>query len=286
SDLARTLDLIAAQGSAAFYHGSIADRIEQAMRRDGGLLTRADLATYRPVVREPLVGSYRGYTLYTMPPPSSGGIILIGLLHALEPDSIAALGHNSAAFIHRFAEICNRYYADRATFMGDPDFAPAPVAGLTSHRYAEWVRGQIDPARHRPAREIAHGDSAWLWQLSQAPEESKETTHFSVVDRWGNAVSNTYTLNDGYGSRYVVEGTGFLLNDEMDDFSVKPGAPNLYGLVGGSANEIAPGKRMLSSMTPTIVTKDGRLFLVLGSPGGSRIITSVCQVLLNVVDHG
>jgi gamma-glutamyltranspeptidase/glutathione hydrolase len=285
-DLAWTLEQIARGGPDAFYRGAIAERIERAMRRDGGLITKADLAAYRPVIREPLVATYRGYTLHTMPPPSSGGILLIGLLQALEAEDVAGLGHNSAAFIHRFAEICNRYYADRAFYLGDPDFVRAPVAGLLSRAYAAQVHARLDTARHTPGRAIAHGDSAWLWRAGRVPEESHETTHFCVVDRWGNAVSNTYTLNDSYGSRYAVDGAGFLLNDEMDDFSVKPGAPNLYGLVGGSANAIAPGKRMLSSMTPTIVTRDGRLFLVLGSPGGSRIITSVCQTVLNIVDHG
>jgi gamma-glutamyltranspeptidase / glutathione hydrolase len=285
-DLAWTLEQVARGGADAFYRGAVAERIERAMRRDGGLMTRADLAAYRPVVREPLVGTYRGYTIQTMPPPSSGGVILIGMLHALEGDDVAALGHNSAAFIHRFAEIANRYYADRAYFLGDPDFVRAPIAGLASRAYAARVRAGIDTARHAPGKTIAHGDSAWLWQAGGAAEESRETTHFSVVDRAGNAVSNTYTLNESYGSRYVVDSAGFLLNDEMDDFSVKPGAPNVYGLVGGTANAIAPGKRMLSSMAPTIVTRDGKLFLVIGSPGGSRIITSICEAMINVIDHG
>jgi gamma-glutamyltranspeptidase/glutathione hydrolase len=285
-DLARTLERIAREGPGAFYRGAIADQIESAMRRDGGLLTKADLAAYRPAIREPLVAGYRGHTVHTMPLPSSGGIILIGLLQALEPEDVAGLGHNSAAFIHRFAEICNRYYADRAFYMGDPDFVRVPVAGLASREYAAWVRARVDTAHHTPGRDVAHGDSAWLWRASRARRESHETTHFSIVDRRGNAVANTYTLNESYGSRYVVEGAGFLLNNQMDDFSIKPGVPNVYGLVGGTANAIAPGKRMLSSMMPTIVTRDGRLFLVLGSPGGSRIITSVCQTLLNVVDHG
>ena len=285
-DLARTLERIASGGADAFYRGPIADLIDRAMRRDGGLITKEDLAAYRPVVREPLVGAYRGYTLYTMPPPSSGGIILLGLLHVLEPDSIAAMGHNSSTFIHRFAEACNRLYADRAFFMGDPDFVRVPVAGLTSQAYAARIRAAIDPERHMPSAELTHGDSLWLARAAALREETHETTHFSVVDRWGNAVANTYTLNWSYGSRYVVDGAGFLLNDEMDDFSTKPGVPNLYGLVGGEANAIQPRKRMLSSMTPTIVTRDGKLALVVGSPGGSRIITSVCQVILNAIDHG
>lgn len=284
-DLAKTLELIATQGPDVFYRGPIADLIDRAMRRDGGLITKEDLAVYKPVLRQPLVSTYRGYTLYTMPPPSSGGVILIGLLNALEPDNLAALGHNSSAFIHRFAELCNRFYADRAFFLGDPDFVSIPVAGLTSRPYAAKVRGLINPDRHTPSREVVHGDSLWLAQRGATQTESRETTHFSVVDRWGNAVSNTYTLNWSYGSRYVVDGTGILMNDEMDDFSIKPGVPNLYGLVGGEANAIQPRKRMLSSMTPTIVAKDGKPFLVVGSPGGSRIITSVCQVILNIIDH-
>ena len=284
-DLAWTLEQIAKGGPDAFYRGAIALRIDRAMRKDGGLITQADLAAYRPVVREALVGTYRGYTIHTMPLPSSGGIVLLGLLHALEPDDVAALGHNSACFVHRFAELSNRYFADRAYCMGDPDFVAVPVAGLISREYARRVRAQVDTACHTPAENVAHGDSAWLWRGSHPPRESGETTHFSIVDRWGNAVSNTYTLNESFGSRYVVEGAGFLLNDEMDDFSLKPGAPNAYGLVGGTANAIAPRKRMLSSMAPTIVTRDGKLFMVLGSPGGSRIITSVCQTLINVIDH-
>jgi gamma-glutamyltranspeptidase / glutathione hydrolase len=285
-DLAWTLEQIARGGADAFYRGAVAERIERAIQRDGGIITKADLAAYRPVIREPLTGTYRGYTIHTMPLPSSGGIILIGLLHALEGDDVSALGHNSAAFIHRFAELCNRYYADRAFYLGDPDFAHAPVQGLASRAYASRVRAAIDTVRHTPGRQIARGDSAWLWRASRLPEESRETTHFSIVDASGNAVANTYTLNESFGSRYVVAGAGFLLNDEMDDFSIKPGAPNAYGLLGGSANAIAPGKRMLSSMTPTIVTRDDKLFLVIGSPGGGRIITSICQVLIDVIDHG
>jgi gamma-glutamyltranspeptidase/glutathione hydrolase len=284
-DLAKTLELIAARGPDAFYKGPIAELIDRAMRKDGGLITKEDLVTYKPVVRQPLVTTYRGYTIYTMPPPSSGGVILSGLLNMFEPDSLAALGHNSSAFIHRFAEACNRFYADRAFFLGDPDFVSIPVAGLMSREYATRLRGLIKPDRHTPSQEIIHGDSLWVAQLAARQAESKQTTHFSVVDRWGNAVSNTYTLNGGYGSLYVIDGAGFLMNNEMDDFSIKPGVPNAYGLVGAEANAIQPQKRMLSSMTPTIVTKEGKLCLVVGSPGGSTIITVVCQVVLNVIDH-
>ncbi len=284
-DLAKSLEHIAKQGAEAFYHGPIAKQIDRAMKRDGGLISLEDLALYEPVVREPLVNHYREYTIYTMPPPTSGGIILCGLLNALEPDDLRKIGHNSARYIHQFVEICNHYYADRAFFMGDPDFVNVPTMGLISKEYALKIRQSIDPERHIPSQYISHGDSVWLATYLSRPQESDHTTHFSVVDRWGNAVSSTYTLNDSYGSYYVIEGCGFLLNNEMDDFSIKPGAPNIYGLVGDKANAIQPRKRMLSSMTPTIITRDGKLFLILGSPGGSKIITSVCQVVLNVIDH-
>jgi gamma-glutamyltranspeptidase/glutathione hydrolase len=284
-DLANTLEQIAATGAAAFYQGPIAGLIEQVMKIDGGLITMQDLALYTPVIRQPLISDYRGYTIYTMPPPTSGGIILIGILKALEANNLTQLGHNSSAFIHQFAEISNRYFADRAFFMGDPDFVNVPVSGLTSREYAQKIRQAVNPDHHIPSLEILHGDSLWLAQYAAQQQESDETTHFSVIDHWGNAVSNTYTLNDFFGSHYVIEGTGILLNDEMDDFSIKQGTPNIYGLVGGNANAIQPRKRMLSSMSPTIISKDGELFMVLGSPGGSKIITSVCQVILNVIDH-
>jgi gamma-glutamyltranspeptidase/glutathione hydrolase len=257
------------------------------MKRDGGIITRADLVAYRPVVREPLTGAYRGYTIQTMPLPSSGGIVLIGMLRALEGDDVAAMGHNSAAFIHRFVEIANRYYADRAWFLGDPDFVKAPVLGLASRAYAAAVRAGIDKPRATRRRARSRTATApGCGARARRARSRVRTTHFCVVDRSGNAVANTYTLNESFGSRYVVEGAGFLLNDEMDDFSIKPGVPNVYGLVGGTANAIAPGKRMLSSMAPTIVTRDGKLFLVIGSPGGSRIITSICEAMINVIDHG
>ncbi|MDI6807817.1 MAG: gamma-glutamyltransferase [Candidatus Eisenbacteria bacterium] len=204
----------------------------------------------------------------------------------MEQDSVPGLGHNSSAFIHTFAEASNRLYADRAFFLGDPDFIRIPLARLMSQEYARKIRARINPGRHVPGSEVVHGDSAWLAQFGGKRTEPTETTHFSVVDQWGNAVSNTYTLNAGYGSLYVIDGAGFLMNDEMDDFSVKPGTPNMFGLVGAEANAIQPRKRMLSSMTPTIVTKDGKLFLVIGSPGGSKIITAICQVILNVIDYG
>ena len=278
SDLAWSLKQIAEHGPDAFYRGAIAERIAADMAANGGPLTRADLAAYRVAVRAPVHGTYRGYDVYSMPPPSSGGVHLVEILNILEGYPLGELGHNGAKTIHLMAEAMKLAYADRSQHLGDPDFWQVPVAGLTSKAYAEALRATIDPARARPASEIKPGDPA--------PYESPETTHFSVIDRWGNAVSNTYTINFGYGSGIVAAGTGILLNNEMDDFSSKPGVPNAYGLIGGAANAIEPGKRPLSSMTPTIVLKDGQAFLATGSPGGSRIITTTLQILLNVIDHG
>lgn len=279
-DLARSLRLIAEQGPAAFYAGEIADAIAAEMAANGGLITRADLAAYRPVVREPVRGTYRGYEIASMPPPSSGGVHLIQMLNLLEPHAIAAMGHNTANTVHLLTEVMKRAYADRAEYLGDPDFVEVPTAALISKTYAEQLQAQLNRSVVTPSRAIRPGD------LTRLPPESDETTHFSVVDRAGNAVSNTYTLNFSYGSGIMVPGTGILLNNEMDDFAAKPGVPNAYGLIGGERNAIAPGKRMLSSMTPTIVFKAGEVFLVTGSPGGSRIITTVLQILLNVIDHG
>jgi gamma-glutamyltranspeptidase / glutathione hydrolase len=278
ADLARSLKEIAKGGPGAFYRGAIAERIAADMAANDGPMTRDDLATYQAVVRAPVHGSYRGYDVYSMPPPSSGGVHLVEILNILEGYPLGELGQNGAETIHLMAEAMKLAYADRSQHMGDPDFWPVPVAGLTAKAYAEALRATIDPKRARPADEIRPGDPA--------PYESPETTHFSVMDRWGNAVANTYTLNFGYGSGIVAAGTGILLNDEMDDFSSKPGVPNAYGLIGGAANAIEPGKRPLSSMTPTIVVKDGRAFLATGSPGGSRIITTTLQIILNVIDHG
>jgi gamma-glutamyltranspeptidase/glutathione hydrolase len=278
ADLAWSLKQIARDGPAAFYRGAIAERIAADMAANGGPMTLDDLAGYRAVVRRPVHGRYRGYDVYSMPPPSSGGVHLIQILNILEGYPLGELGHNGAASLHLMAEAMKLAYADRSRHLGDPDFWPVPVAGLTAKAYAEAQRATIDPERARPADEIGPGDPA--------PYESRETTHFSVMDRWGNAVANTYTLNFGYGSGIVAAGTGILLNNEMDDFSSKPGVPNAYGLIGGAANAIEPGKRPLSSMTPTIVAKDGRAFLATGSPGGSRIISTTLQILLNVIDHG
>ncbi len=277
-DLAWSLRQIAAHGADAFYKGAIAERIAADMAAHGGPMTLEDLAAYRVAVRAPVRGTYRGYEIASMPPPSSGGVHLVQILNLLEDYPLASLGHNGAEALHLMAESMKLAYADRSQHLGDPDFWPVPVAGLISKAYAESLRATIDPARARPAAEIAAGDPT--------PYESPETTHYSVMDRWGNVVSNTYTINFGYGSGIVAAGTGILLNNEMDDFSAKPGVPNAYGLLGGDANSVAPAKRPLSSMTPTILFKDGKPLLATGSPGGSRIITTTLQIILNVVDHG
>ncbi|WP_232630643.1 gamma-glutamyltransferase [Methylobacterium sp. Leaf118] len=275
-DLADTLKAIADRGPDAFYHGPIADKIAAAVQEAGGILTTADLAAYRPEIRTPVRGSYRGYEIVSMPPPSSGGVHLIEILNILEGYDLAGLGVGSAEALHLMAEAMKPAYADRATWLGDPSRTKVPVAGLIAKPYAATLRDRIDPARARPAAEVKAGDPL--------PYESDQTTHFSVVDAEGNAVSNTYTLNFSYGIGLVAEGTGVLLNNEMDDFSAKTGARNAYGLVGGEANAVAPGARPLSSMTPTFVFRDGKLYLVTGSPGGSRIITTVLQVIVNVLD--
>jgi gamma-glutamyltranspeptidase / glutathione hydrolase len=277
-DLAGTLTAIATGGADAFYRGRIADQIAAEMARSGGLITKEDLAAYKPIEREPVRGTYRGYGIVGMPPISSGGIALIQFLNLLEPYPIGELGHNSSKTMHLVAEAAKRVYADRSEWLGDPAFFRVPVAGLILKRYAERLRAGINPDKATPSTSIKPG--------SPAEFESDQTTHYSVVDADGMAVSTTTTLNGGYGNGQVVASAGFLLNNEMDDFSAKPGSPNMFGLIGGRANEIAPHKRMLSSMTPTIVTKDDRVFLVVGSPGGSRIITTVLQVIMNVIDHG
>jgi len=276
-DLAESLGLIAEQGSSAFYDGPIGQAIVDQLQAGIGILTMEDFRSYEPVIREPVRGSYRGHDIVSMPPPSSGGVHIIQILNILETVPVGHLGHNAAETLHWMAEAMKLAYADRSEYLGDPDFVEVPVAGLTSPDYAEALRGQIDPNRARPAEEIAPGDPI--------PYESDETTHFSIVDRDGNAVANTYTLNFSYGSGLVAEETGILLNNELDDFSAKPGVPNAYGLIGGEANAVEPGKRPLSSMSPTMVFRDGELLLVTGSPGGSRIITTTLQMIMNVIDH-
>ncbi|MEM5495303.1 gamma-glutamyltransferase [Hoeflea sp. AS16] len=277
-DLATTLKAIAANGPDGFYKGAVAEKIAASVQEAGGSMTVEDLANYKAVIREPVSGSYRGYDIVSMPPPSSGGTHIIQILNVMEGFPIGFLGHNSSDTIHLMAEAMKRAYADRSEYLGDPDFADVPVAALTSKDYAAKIRDGISLNRATPSASIKPG--------KLAPYESDQTTHFSIVDQYGNAVSNTYTLNFSYGSGMTAAGTGVLLNNEMDDFSAKPGVPNAYGLIGGDANAVEPGKRPLSSMSPTIVLKDGKPFLVTGSPGGSRIITTTLQVISNMIDHG
>jgi gamma-glutamyltranspeptidase / glutathione hydrolase len=278
SDLAAVLDAIGNVGTRAFYEGPVAEKIVASVRAAGGRMTLDDLRSYRAIERTPLRGSYRGYEIVAMPPPSSGGVHVIELLNVLEDFPLAAQGANSAANIHLMAEAMKLAYADRAKYLGDPDQVPVPVKGLISKAYAEHLRAEISASRARPSAEIK--------ALDALPYESGQTTHFSIVDNDGNAVANTYTLNFSYGLGLVAEGTGILLNNELDDFAAKPGAPNAYGLVGGAANAPGPRKRPLSSMAPTLVFRDGELELVTGSPGGSRIITIVTEIILDVIDFG
>tara|TARA_R110001583_G_scaffold25094_14_gene91184 strand:+ start:6960 stop:8681 length:1722 start_codon:yes stop_codon:yes gene_type:complete len=276
-DLAKTLQLIADQGAAGFYSGETARLIVSEMQKHGGLISYDDLANYRAVIRQPVHGTYRGFDVYSMSPPSSGGTHIVQILNILEQYPITEYGHNSAQTIHLMAEAMRRAYADRASYLGDSDFISVPIKGLTSKTYAKTLVKNIQLEKATSSVEIKAGNPQHY--------ESPETTHFSIVDQFGNAVSNTYTLNFSYGSGIVVAGTGFLLNNEMDDFSAKPGAANAFGLIGGEANKIEPNKRMLSSMSPTIVKQAGKNFLVTGSPGGSRIISTTLQVIMNVIDH-
>lgn len=276
TDLAWSLTTIADEGADAFYHGAIADKLVAEMERSGGLIGHEDLAAYRAVEREPVRGSYRGYEVVAMPPPSSGGVHLIQMLNVLEGWELAELGHNSAAYLHHLIETMRRAYADRSQYLGDPDFHDVPVAELIDKTYADALRARISLERATPSTEVAPG--------LPAVSESPQTTHYSVWDRDGNVVTNTYTLNFSYGNGISVPGAGFLLNNEMDDFSAKPGTANAFGLVGGEANAIEPGKRPLSSMTPTLVFRDGQPVIATGSPGGSTIITIVLQILLNIID--
>lgn len=275
-ELAATLRLIADKGGDGFYRGRTADLIVAEMRRGRGIITHEDLEKYTPVFREPVHGTYKGYDIISMPPPSSGGVALIELLNILEGYPLHQYGWNSSRYAHCLTEAERRVYADRAEFLGDPDFVSIPTARLISKEYAAEQRALIDTIRASISDSVKHG--------SMPGYESPQTTHYSVADSAGNCVSVTTTLNSSYGCKLVVEGAGFLLNNEMDDFSAKPGVPNIYGLVGSTANAIMPGKRMLSSMTPTIVLKDGRPWLIVGSPGGSQIITTVLQTVLNMID--
>ena len=278
SDLAASMKQIAEDGPDAFYRGPIAEKIVASVEAAGGHLSLDDFDNYEVKLREPIEGAYRGYDIISMPPPSSGGIHIVQILNTLEGLPMSFLGHNSADSIHMMAEAMKVAYADRSEYLGDPDFVDVPIEALTSKAYAETILGGISRGRAAKAAEIKPGDLA--------DYESNETTHFSVVDEAGNAVANTYTINFSYGSGLVADGTGILLNNELDDFSAKPGVPNAYGLIGGDANAVEPRKRPLSSMSPTIVLKDGKPFLVTGSPGGSRIITTTLQVIMNVIDHG
>ncbi len=291
-DLARTLERIAAKPDD-FYHGALARELAAAMRKGGGLITADDLAHYEVKEREPIRGTYRGYEILSAPPPSSGGTVLVESLNILEGYDLGKLGDRSAESIHFTTEAFRRAFFDRAEFLGDPDFSKLPVAQLIDKKYAAAWRESIDDAKATASRALKR--PAIFSELEQyaaahpqplANHESQHTTHYSVVDAEGNAVAVTTTINDWFGSRVTADGLGFLMNDEMDDFSAKPGAPNSDGLIQGAANAIGPGKRPLSSMTPTIVVHDGKAFLVLGSPGSSKIITTVANVLMGVVDYG
>jgi gamma-glutamyltranspeptidase / glutathione hydrolase len=276
-DLSESLKLIAQEGKKAFYQSKIADKIVAKMKANNGLITQEDLAKYQPVIRQPVRGNYRGYEIYSMPPASSGGVHLIQMLNILEKFPIRSLGHNTAKTLHLMTETMRLAYRDRFQYMGDTDFVNVPINRLISKQYADELRKKINLQKATESQSILPGVIH--------PKESLNTTHYSVIDKYGNAVSNTYTLNFSYGTGITVPGTGILLNNEMDDFTAKVGAQNAFRLVGGEANAIAPEKRMLSSMTPTIVLKDGNPFLVTGSPGGSRIITTVLQIIMNVIDH-
>ena len=293
-DLAAVFARLQKNGPREFYEGETARLIADAMAKNGGTITLADLKGYAAVERKPLRGTYRGHEIVTMPPPSSGGIALLQMLGMLETHDVAKLGANSAAKFHLFIEVMRRAFRDRAEFLGDPDFVNVPTAGLLDRAYIAGLMKNFDPAKATPSDGLAPGNPAgWTpIKVSQLDDhrarlaaESTETTHYSIVDAAGNAISNTYTLNGGYGSGVTIPGTGILMNNEMDDFTSKIGVKNMFGLLQGPANAIAPGKRPLSSMTPTFVLKDGALLLVTGSPGGPTIINTVLQVITNVIDH-
>ncbi|UTN97659.1 gamma-glutamyltransferase [Serratia plymuthica] len=277
SDLANTLEAIAKDGPDAFYKGKIPQTVEAAAKQGGGILTATDFANYKVTETPPITCSYRGYKFVSAPPPSSGGVTLCEILNVVEGYDLKSRGFNSAATIHTLTEAMRHAYMDRNTYLGDPEFIKNPIDRLVSKSYAEEIRKKIVADKATPSENVQPG---------MEPHEKPETTHYSIVDHDGNAVSTTYTVNGRFGAVVIAPGTGFFLNDEMDDFTVKVGEKNLYGLVQGTANSIAPGKRPLSSMSPTLVTKDNKIFMVLGSPGGSRIITITLQTALNVIDHG
>lgn len=276
-ELGHTLELIRDNGRAGFYEGVTAENIAAEMKRGKGLITLEDLKNYTTAWRDPIVANYKDYKIISMPPSSSGGVCLVQLLKSVEPYPIKQWGHNSVATIHLMTEAERRVYADRAIYLGDPDFFKVPVKQMIDDQYNDERMSSYDPDKATPSNEVKEGAIAGY--------ESEETTHYSIVDPQGNAVAVTTTINGWFGSHVVVGGSGFFLNNEMDDFSSKPGVPNMFGVLGAEANKIEPNKRMLSAMTPTIVEKDGRLFMVVGSPGGSTIITSVFQVILNVAEH-
>lgn len=277
ANLAKSLEMIAENGPDEFYKGTIAEQIAQE-QKNGGLITKEDLAAYKAVERTPISGDYRGYQVYSMPPPSSGGIHIVQILNILENFDMKKYGFGSADAMQIMAEAEKYAYADRSEYLGDPDFVKVPWQALTNKAYAKSIADQIDIKKAKPSSEIRPG--------KLAPYESNQTTHYSVVDKDGNAVAVTYTLNTTFGTGIVAGESGILLNNQMDDFSAKPGVPNVYGLVGGDANAVGPNKRPLSSMSPTIVVKDGKTWLVTGSPGGSRIITTVLQMVVNSIDYG
>ena len=277
-ELAQTLERIAKNGASEFYEGETAKRFAEEMAKHGGIISLSDLKSYKAIERTPLKGTYKGYTVITSPPSSSGGIALLEMLGILDGTGYEKAGAGSASAIHYVAESMRRGYADRNEYVGDPDFVKVPIAGLLDPAYHAKLRATIDPERATPSTLVRPG--------KPAGSESMETTHYSVVDSEGNAVAVTYTLNGGFGNGITVPGLGFLLNNEMDDFASKPGTANMFGLVQGETNAIAPGKRPLSSMTPTILEKDGKLFMTVGAPGGGRISTAVLQVILNVIDFG
>ncbi len=278
SDLADTLQLIAEEGPDTFYKGAIADKIVAEMEAGGGLIDRASLAAFKPAIRDAIRGEYRGYEIVTMPPPSSGGVHVLQMLNVLSHFSIADMGRGSADKIHLLAEVMRLAYADRSEHLGDPDFYDVPIDWLLSEEYAAQLADSIDMKWARPSTDVSAG-------VPPLPE-SEDTTHFSVMDADGNVVANTYTLNTSYGSAISVAGAGFLLNNEMEDFVSKPGTPNVFGLLGGEANAVQALKRPLSSMTPVIVFADGEPWFATGSPGGSKIITAVLQMIVNMIDHG
>lgn len=277
TDLANTLEKIAQNGPSAFYEGEIPKIVEEASKKNGGILTAKDFADFTITDTAPVSCAYRGYQFISAPPPSSGGVTICQTLNILEGYDLKEMGFNSADYIHTLTEAMRHAYMDRNTFLGDPEFVDNPTEKLLSKAYAEELRKEIKPNQATPSTQVQPGIG---------PHEKPETTHYSVVDEKGNAVSTTYTINGRFGSVVIPPGTGFFLNDEMDDFTTKVGEKNLYGLVQGERNAIAPGKRPLSSMSPTIVTKNGKVFLVLGSPGGSRIISITLQTALNIIDHG